>query len=125
MFKISENHLIKKNIWIFKCQKGFVILICTISSIYIYASMFMVYVRKYKWKCEFQNVQGQWTSASHHVIVQSFVINAFIWQHLDQFDYFSFVKVEEGQDLFLVRGSGFIYQFFFYGYILKTQTIEY
>jgi hypothetical protein len=36
----------KKKFWIFKWQKGFVILICTISSIHIYASMFTIYVRK-------------------------------------------------------------------------------
>jgi hypothetical protein len=59
------------------------------------------------------------------VIVQSFVTNAFIWKHLDQFDYFSFVKVEEGQDLFLIRGSGFIYQIVFMDIFIKTQTIEY
>jgi hypothetical protein len=55
---------------------------------------------------------------------QLFVINAFIWQHLDQFDYFSFVKVEEGQDLFIIGESDFIYQFLFMDILSKLKQLN-
>jgi hypothetical protein len=58
------------------------------------------------------------------VIVQLFVINAFIWQHLDQFDYFSFVKVEEGQDFFLLGESGFLYQIVFMDIFSKLKQLN-
>jgi len=66
-----------------------------------------------------------WILKMWKVNEQLFVINAFIWQHLNQFDYLSFVKVEEGQEFFLIRRKWFYILICVYGYIFKTQTIEY
>jgi hypothetical protein len=38
-----------------------------------------------------------------HLIVWLFVIDAFLWQHFDQFEFFSFAKVEQGKDFFFLN----------------------